>query len=292
MQCVSAQLPSCNTQKRTPTHLHSPAHPPGIEAIRLVCGCNTPNQICSCVGWHAAVFVCRCATRWHWRTMQIILQQAASPMSWWQLLTLPYSQASPGAQRSSHPYLHWPANFARSDVHTVCLSLQDTTRKSGIVCLLNCHWYMSSASTSGTCFCLLLESVTSSSRVYRNVHVRSGFEWVGIHCTCAFCVLGNPIDILPKQYLVPCRHNTNVVCAAGEEPWLPAYMPNVMYQDTHAAAAGRSVEQVAAIKGLAFVAVRHIQDEEILLNYRLNPQVQKPEWYTPVDVEEDRRRWY
>ncbi|KAL3140809.1 hypothetical protein ABBQ32_005352 [Trebouxia sp. C0010 RCD-2024] len=79
---------------------------------------------------------------------------------------------------------------------------------------------------------------------------------------------------------------------SGEEPWLSAYMPNVMYRDTHAAAASGAFEQSAAIKGLAFVAVRRIQDEEILLNYRLNPQVQKPAWYTPVDVEEDKRRWY
>lgn len=66
-------------------------------------------------------------------------------------------------------------------------------------------------------------------------------------------------------------------------------MPNVMYSDIQAAVADGDVEHV---KGLAFVAVRQIQDEEILLNYRLNPQVQKPAWYAPVDVEEDKRRWY
>ena len=69
-------------------------------------------------------------------------------------------------------------------------------------------------------------------------------------------------------------------------------MPNVMYCNTHAAAADNGNEQLRVIKGLAFVAVRQIQDEEILLNYRLNPQVQKPAWYAPVDVEEDKRRWY
>lgn len=83
-----------------------------------------------------------------------------------------------------------------------------------------------------------------------------------------------------------------MVCTSGEEPWLSAYMPNVMYNDTQAAAANSGHEQLGVIKGLAFVAVRQIQDEEILLNYRLNPQVQKPAWYAPVDVEEDKRRWY
>lgn len=69
-------------------------------------------------------------------------------------------------------------------------------------------------------------------------------------------------------------------------------MPNVMYCDIHAAAAGGGIEQLGVVKGLAFVAIRQIQDEEVLLNYRLNPQVQKPAWYAPVDVEEDKRRWY
>ena len=79
---------------------------------------------------------------------------------------------------------------------------------------------------------------------------------------------------------------------SGQEPWLSAYMPNVMYHDTHEEAAQNASGNPMVIKGLAFVAVREIRDEEILLNYRLNPQVQKPAWYSPVDLEEDTRRWY
>lgn len=81
-------------------------------------------------------------------------------------------------------------------------------------------------------------------------------------------------------------------CCLGEEPWLPAYIPNVMYSDSQSAVAAHSGAGQLVIKGLAFVAIRHIQNEEILLNYRLNPQVLKPAWYAPVDVEEDKRRWY
>jgi hypothetical protein len=34
------------------------------------------------------------------------------------------------------------------------------------------------------------------------------------------------------------------------------------------------------------------EDEELLLNYRLNPRVGAlPPWYHPVDQDEDRRRW-
>ncbi|XP_074285567.1 uncharacterized protein LOC141611058 [Silene latifolia] len=44
-------------------------------------------------------------------------------------------------------------------------------------------------------------------------------------------------------------------------------------------------------KSLVLVATRAIRDEEILLNYRLSNSKQRPSWYSPVDEEEDRRRW-
>ena len=64
-----------------------------------------------------------------------------------------------------------------------------------------------------------------------------------------------------------------------------------MYQETSAEVTTEA-EQSKCIKGLALVAIQPIQDGEIYLNYRLNPQVQKPTWYFPVDAEEDKRRWY
>ena len=45
------------------------------------------------------------------------------------------------------------------------------------------------------------------------------------------------------------------------------------------------------LKGLLLVATREIKDEELFLNYRLNPKTRRPEWYAPVDEEEDLRRW-
>lgn len=45
------------------------------------------------------------------------------------------------------------------------------------------------------------------------------------------------------------------------------------------------------LKTLALVATRAICDEEILLNYRLSNSKRRPVWYSPVDEEEDRRRW-
>ncbi len=69
-------------------------------------------------------------------------------------------------------------------------------------------------------------------------------------------------------------------------------MPNVMYHDAGGQQATHYVMQGQQIKGLVFVATRQVQDEEVLLNYRLNPQVHKPSWYASVDEEEDKRRWY
>ena len=78
---------------------------------------------------------------------------------------------------------------------------------------------------------------------------------------------------------------------AGGEPWLPAYIPNVMYQNLSVEVT-TVAEQSKFVKGLALIAIQPIQDDELYLNYRLNPQVQKPAWYFPIDAEEDKRRWY
>lgn len=48
---------------------------------------------------------------------------------------------------------------------------------------------------------------------------------------------------------------------------------------------------VAVLKTLVLVATRALCDEELLLNYRLSNSKRRPAWYTPVDEEEDRRRW-
>ncbi|KAK1425719.1 hypothetical protein QVD17_21074 [Tagetes erecta] len=45
------------------------------------------------------------------------------------------------------------------------------------------------------------------------------------------------------------------------------------------------------MKSLALVATRMICNEEVYLNYRLSNSKRRPSWYTPVDEEEDRRRW-
>ena len=45
------------------------------------------------------------------------------------------------------------------------------------------------------------------------------------------------------------------------------------------------------LRTLALVTTRYVEDEELFLNYRLNPANGYPPWYSPVDAEEDARRW-
>ncbi|MED6217458.1 hypothetical protein PIB30_118468 [Stylosanthes scabra] len=52
-----------------------------------------------------------------------------------------------------------------------------------------------------------------------------------------------------------------------------------------------SSTNVPTLKTLVLVATRALEDEEVLLNYRLSNTKRRPQWYTPVDEEEDKRRW-
>nr|XP_017227253.1 PREDICTED: uncharacterized protein LOC108203054 isoform X1 [Daucus carota subsp. sativus] len=54
---------------------------------------------------------------------------------------------------------------------------------------------------------------------------------------------------------------------------------------------GSSVSAYPVLKTLVLVATRALSDEEVLLNYRLSNAKKRPSWYTPVDEEEDSRRW-
>ncbi|RLM78110.1 hypothetical protein C2845_PM12G21320 [Panicum miliaceum] len=45
------------------------------------------------------------------------------------------------------------------------------------------------------------------------------------------------------------------------------------------------------LKTLVLVSTRSIRDEELFLNYRYSNSKRRPEWYSPVDEEEDKTRW-
>ncbi|KAJ0266130.1 hypothetical protein HA466_0001760 [Hirschfeldia incana] len=62
------------------------------------------------------------------------------------------------------------------------------------------------------------------------------------------------------------------------EKRMRAYIPNVALGDA------------PVLKTLVLVATRALCNEELMLNYRMSNSERRPEWYTPVDEEEDGRR--
>lgn len=72
---------------------------------------------------------------------------------------------------------------------------------------------------------------------------------------------------------------------AGDLQPLRPYLPNILFSD------GKAAAPQLVLPMLALVAVRELQDEEVLLNYRLSNYIARPSWYTPVDSAEDKRRW-
>ncbi|XP_009627913.1 uncharacterized protein [Nicotiana tomentosiformis] len=87
------------------------------------------------------------------------------------------------------------------------------------------------------------------------------------------------------------------------EKHMRPYIPNISFGNGEEASmkrfgsfwfkwkSGKNGSDVPVLKTLVLVATRAICNEEILLNYRLSNSKQRPSWYTPVDEEEDRRRW-
>lgn len=54
---------------------------------------------------------------------------------------------------------------------------------------------------------------------------------------------------------------------------------------------GERARRPDVVRTLVLIASKEIRDEEVLLNYRLSPHVKPPDWYHPVDSDEDKRRW-
>lgn len=79
----------------------------------------------------------------------------------------------------------------------------------------------------------------------------------------------------------------NIVFGRGEEVKMKRFGSFWFKSGT----ASSSVSDNPVLKTLVLVATRDLSNEEILLNYRLSNAKKRPTWYTPVDEEEDRRRW-
>ena len=79
----------------------------------------------------------------------------------------------------------------------------------------------------------------------------------------------------------------NVVFGRGEEVKMKRFGSFWFKSGT----SGSNVSDNPVLKTLVLVATRDLSNEEVLLNYRLSNAKKRPAWYTPVDEEEDRRRW-
>lgn len=64
------------------------------------------------------------------------------------------------------------------------------------------------------------------------------------------------------------------------------YLPNVRCSGDYAI-----LEQNEVVASLVLVANRVLKNEELFVNYRLNPHMIRPKWYTAVDEKEDSLRW-
>jgi hypothetical protein len=60
---------------------------------------------------------------------------------------------------------------------------------------------------------------------------------------------------------------------------------------SEAASESGDEDALVVVPTLVLVAAEALRDEEVFLNYRLSTHVDRPEWYHPVDAEEDKRRW-
>ncbi|KAF3597507.1 hypothetical protein DY000_02026241 [Brassica cretica] len=100
--------------------------------------------------------------------------------------------------------------------------------------------------------------------------------------------------------------NPNVMICPYDFPLtekdLRPYVPNVSFGDSGEVkmkrfgsfwfkTGGSNGLDAPVLKTLVLVATRALRDEELLLNYRLSNSKRRPDWYTPVNEEEDRRRW-
>jgi hypothetical protein len=56
---------------------------------------------------------------------------------------------------------------------------------------------------------------------------------------------------------------------------------------------GGKIDSTVAMESMVLVATRELHDEEVFMNYRLSAASSNalPDWYSPVNAEEDVRRW-
>ncbi|KAL8153814.1 hypothetical protein V2J09_011574 [Rumex salicifolius] len=97
------------------------------------------------------------------------------------------------------------------------------------------------------------------------------------------CPYDFPLDNKDMRPYVP-----NLAFGKGEDGIRMRRFGNFWFKS---GSSGNDGSGAGILKTLVLIATRALSNEEILLNYRLSNSKRRPEWYTPVDEEEDRRRW-
>jgi len=78
------------------------------------------------------------------------------------------------------------------------------------------------------------------------------------------------------------------IAFGGEEPVTMKRFGSFWFKSRGSA---KQTGESPVLKTLVLVSTRSVCDEELFLNYRYSSTKARPEWYTPVDEEEDKRRW-
>lgn len=125
---------------------------------------------------------------------------------------------------------------------------------------------------------------------------------------------GNLVDVIERRNPLALAHFANhpsqgmepnvMICPydfPSSESDLRAYIPNIQFGGPEEVRMkrfgsfwfklGSGGSGIPILKTIVLVATRALCNEELLLNYRLSNSKRRPAWYTPVNEEEDRRRW-
>ncbi|KAK4743038.1 hypothetical protein SAY87_001039 [Trapa incisa] len=125
---------------------------------------------------------------------------------------------------------------------------------------------------------------------------------------------GNLVDVIDRRNPLAFAHFANhpaqgmepnvMICPYDfplSESELRAYIPNVQFGGLEEFRMkrfgsfwfklGSGGPSNPILRTLVLVATRALCNEELLLNYRLSNSKRRPAWYSPVNEEEDRRRW-
>ena len=112
---------------------------------------------------------------------------------------------------------------------------------------------------------------------------------LGIGHFCNHPPPGRQANVMAVAVDFPSSHFGNTMTFPSD---LLPLIPNI-YDSTPSLLKGTySATLGVAMPSVAIITTEAIEDgDELLLDYRLSPNTDRPSWYVPVDLEEEARRW-